>query len=64
MSDFNNDHASDTEIFLNEIALRNARVPEKRLRITGYCYNCDDPVKDQPFCDADCRDDYEARVAL
>lgn len=54
-----NDAASEIEAFNLELALR-TRKPE--LPITGTCYNCDEPIPDARFCDADCRDDYEKRV--
>ena len=31
----------------------------------GQCYNCDEPVGEAAtFCDADCRDDWQARKRL
>lgn len=41
-----------------------ARIREApRLKPCGRCYNCNEPIaKGLPFCDADCRDDYEWRT--
>lgn len=37
---------------------------ENPLRAVGSCYNCDEPLaQGMRFCDAHCRDDYEARMA-
>lgn len=33
------------------------KVPE----FTGYCLNCDEPLEDRRFCDADCRDEFDKR---
>lgn len=27
----------------------------------GYCLNCDEPVQEAAYCDADCRADHEQR---
>lgn len=32
----------------------------KLFPLIGRCYACEAPIKDRPFCDAECRDDYEA----
>lgn len=31
---------------------------------TGFCFNCDEPLKRGVYCDSDCRDDHELRVRL
>jgi hypothetical protein len=36
-----------------------------RMDFTGFCYNCESPVKHAAlFCDKDCRDDYEHRERM
>ncbi|RDE25171.1 hypothetical protein DV711_06335 [Motiliproteus coralliicola] len=56
------DQASDLTEFLTGIALQNAKGAANRLRPTGYCHNCDEPLGGEPyFCDGDCRDDWEKR---
>jgi len=55
------DMASRTSEFLQEIALKNKKPVLPR---TGRCYNCEDPVPDALYCDADCREDHERRVFL
>jgi hypothetical protein len=36
-----------------------------RMEFTGFCYNCEEPVKMAAlFCDKDCRDDYEHRERM
>jgi hypothetical protein len=36
-----------------------------RMEFTGFCYNCEEPVKTAAlFCDKDCRDDYEHRERM
>lgn len=43
---------------------RNYRKEEHSRPFTGLCSNCDEPVEEpKRFCDADCRDDYVARMA-
>jgi len=31
------------------------------LLVTGFCYNCEEEIRNRLFCDAECRDDYEKR---
>lgn len=43
------------------IAAARARAPSEPVPC-GRCYNCEaDVIEGAPFCDADCRDDYQAR---
>ncbi len=59
MADFT-DEASETEELLRTIALNNRVKP---LRPLGWCYNCEEKLAAQQlFCDADCGNDYNARV--
>ncbi len=45
-------------------ALARACRHEPALAPTGWCYNCAEPMADDRlFCDRDCRDDYEHRLA-
>jgi len=54
------DEATLREEFHREISLRNARAGAQVLASTGRCLWCDEPLDTlRPFCDADCRDDYE-----
>lgn len=54
------DEATIREEFHRDVSLRNARAQQDRLKPTGKCHWCDEPVDTaRPFCDVDCRDDYE-----
>lgn len=45
-------------------ALAAARRHEPPLAPTGFCYNCTKSLPDgHRFCDKDCREDYEHRLA-
>jgi hypothetical protein len=47
-----------------DLALSCARRHEPALPPTGWCYNCAELLNDDRlFCDRDCRDDYEHRLA-
>ena len=47
-----------------DTALACARRHEPALAPTGFCYNCNAQLDDETtFCDSDCRDDYEHRLA-
>ncbi len=60
MSDFADEAAAEQDIHLT--AALHVRKPS--LPITGHCHNCGEPVQSLThFCDADCRDDYERRMA-
>lgn len=54
------DNGQETDQFLLQVALRNAKaatvLPNK-----GSCYNCDDDIRQGLFCCPECRDDYEKR---
>lgn len=40
----------------------NLSAREAQLPRTGFCHNCQAPISmDKPFCNADCRDDWDAR---
>ena len=58
------DKANDcAQQFLDQ-ALAAARRHEAGLIPSRWCYNCAAPMNDyRLFCDRDCRDDYERRVA-
>jgi hypothetical protein len=46
-----------------EVALEAARTHRKpTLPFTGKCYNCEEPIEDGRFCDADCREDWTRRT--
>ena len=61
MADFADDAAEVTEMDL-QVALQNAREQPRQHPFTGICRNCDHPVSEGAFCDADCRDDYQRRT--
>lgn len=56
------DRAAEQNELMLEIQLANAKVHEAGLRLIGKCHYCEEPLKNQTFCDADCRDDYEKYV--
>lgn len=39
-----------------------AKKQDSVLPLIGECYNCAEPLDGKRFCDADCRDDYQARL--
>lgn len=55
--------AQEYEQRFNEAALEAARAAcPPPLAPVGACHNCDEPLEQgRAFCDADCRDDYDAR---
>jgi hypothetical protein len=55
------DVASEYEENQREMALAQARANAAKLTITGRCYNCEEEVGQQLFCDVDCREDFEFR---
>jgi hypothetical protein len=57
------DRATEREELDRELALRAARVARDVPPVPcGTCHNCAEPVDvGMPFCDADCRDDWQAR---
>ena len=61
MADFADDAAEITENYL-QVALQNAREQPRQHPFIGICRNCDEPVSEGAFCDADCRDDYQRRT--
>lgn len=61
MSDFA-DLAAEREELDRTLALRAAHNHAPDLPITGRCHNCDSIVATgHRFCDADCRNDFDAR---
>ena len=47
-----------------DLSLACARRHEPALAPTGFCYNCHALLDDETiFCDGDCRDDYDHRLA-
>jgi hypothetical protein len=57
-ADLANDHI-EKEMALRLKTMRHATLPFK-----GTCYDCDEELQaPKRFCDADCRDMYERRVA-
>lgn len=47
-----------------DLALAVAAAHAPPLPATGWCYNCAEPLNDdRRFCDKDCREDYEHRLA-
>ena len=59
------DMAQDADALFREASIKNRPRTEK-LDPAGVCHNCYETV-DYPtalFCDADCRDDYEARKRI
>lgn len=60
MADDIDNAQSVTELF-TEIALKNTQQQTQPTH-SGFCLNCREPIdKSKPFCDADCRDDFEKR---
>ncbi|MCL1124131.1 hypothetical protein [Shewanella surugensis] len=59
MSDCADRAASQEQLNFN-VAMAN-RVNTPPLPKIGRCHNCHEPMDEQLFCDADCRDDYEQR---
>ena len=57
------DAAQEEIARMQELSLQTARMGLGRLKPTGHCYNCEEPLKrpDQLFCDMDCAQDYERR---
>jgi len=44
------------------MAISLSNLSTEKLETTGQCHNCFEHLYEQvPFCDADCRDDYEQR---
>lgn len=63
MSDFA-DLASEREELDRDLALLNSLFHNETLAPMGYCYNCDESLPEGVcFCDIDCRNDFEARLA-
>lgn len=60
------DAAGNEQEFVEELLLRRqqfaAAQHHQALGDTGECLNCEEPLKQGRFCDADCREDYERRV--
>lgn len=56
------DHIAEVEAIYREAQL-SQRKPVGPVA-TGFCLNCDEPLAaGHRWCDADCRDDYEKRIA-
>ena len=56
------DIAAQQEALQLRIALANTKQPVTTKRTSKTCLNCGEPTeKGHPFCDADCRDDYDYR---
>lgn len=56
--------ADDIDLALDrEEKLLEARIAYRKPVPThkGYCLNCDEPVQEAAYCDADCRADHEQR---
>lgn len=54
------DMANDTADVFKDAALSNRKAEGPRAN--GFCHNCGEPVAGGlRFCDADCRDDWQAR---
>lgn len=65
MSDWT-DEASEQQELLDQIALENQRRQAEQHRqalgqATGACLNCEEPLGEGRFCDAECRVDFEKR---
>jgi hypothetical protein len=62
MADFA-DIAAEREQLDTALAVAAARAPQPTAPVAcGLCHNCHEPVADcAQFCDADCRDDWQAR---
>lgn len=57
------DHITDIEEALLGANIKAARDASKsHLEFIGKCYNCGEKILDGAYCDADCRDDHEARL--
>lgn len=57
------DQAQKFEQMRRDIELRE-QASKPSMPFKGECYNCEDPITQGCFCDADCRDDYEQREKL
>jgi hypothetical protein len=56
------DMATEREMLDTELAIKRVRMANSALPLTGFCYNCDEPLPSGlRFCNADCRDDWEIR---
>lgn len=66
MSDWT-DNASDLELLQTEVAIAKVREEGKHLQevletAAGHCLNCEEPLEEGRFCDADCREDFQKRL--
>jgi hypothetical protein len=52
------DQAQNIAEFYNQMAL--LKRPEPKILATGFCLQCEEPIKPpRRWCDAGCRDDWE-----
>lgn len=56
------DIAADITEHFTRTAIQNA-LNSTQYQPKGWCLNCEEPLKEQAFCDADCREDYEKRTS-
>jgi hypothetical protein len=57
------DQATEQEEMMREHALQAALNHAPTIQAVGKCYNCNEKLRrPKLFCDADCRDDWQARA--
>lgn len=62
------DAAGDEQELIADLLLRQHREAAAHHQkvmdeCTGYCLNCDEPLKKGRYCDGECRKDHERRVS-
>lgn len=58
------DIANDLAEMERNQAIRDARRATTWLHYVGRCWNCDEPLEEGLFCDADCASDHELRSRM
>jgi len=66
MSDWT-DNASELEMLQTQVAIERQRKAGQELEevlstAAGHCLNCEEPLEQGRFCDADCREDFQKRL--
>jgi len=55
------DDAQEMEAWYRSQSLDARAVAAVTMPFTGQCYNCEESIEHDNFCDANCRDDYQVR---
>lgn len=68
MSDWTDDASAQEELHL-QVALQRQLAQSKKHEAaleaaSGHCLNCDEPLEEGRFCDADCREDFQRRIRV